>query len=119
MRGVGVLEYWWGTPCAARWYCCRCFPRVPARGVMSPPFENYTARFEIDKCHIELSVWDTLQVHFTVITSGPWPVLIQTLYWSALTLADQKHWTVSSRSALRLLNEKMTTANTTVAIWCE
>lgn len=37
------------------------------------------------------------QVPLTMITSDPWPILIQMLCSSASTLADQKHWTVSSR----------------------
>ena len=37
------------------------------------------------------------QVPLTMITSGPWPILIQTLCSSASTSADRKHWIVSSR----------------------
>lgn len=43
------------------------------------------------------SICGTLQVPLAVTASNPWPSLIQMLCLFALTLADQKHWTVSSR----------------------
>lgn len=97
-RATAARSWGWGMQSATRCQLLQVIAKTPTSWTrVSTKLENYSQNFEIDKHHIVLSIWDTLDSFYY---DNIWPLAYpdSDTVSSALT-----HWTGSSRSGKRRL----------------